>query len=305
MNNTDGVLQVEGEAVNERWREYFDILLNEENPFTANLPITTTVNDPQPGISIVEVKAAISKMKRGKAAGPDAITLEMVLALGEEGIVWLHRVMDAIWKEKRIPDDWQESILVSIFKNKVNIHECGNYRGIKFLSQIMKCFERILDSRMREIVEPHLGEEQFGFRKGKGTTDAMFIVRQMMERKLEFQQESSWGFLDLEKAYDKINREMIPPVLRQYHVPEELITMVMALYRTPRTQVRPCFGKTKTFEVKVGLHQGSALSPLLFIILLDYISKRCRMERGQKDIYADDIVLGANTAEELQQTVEM
>ena len=51
-------------------------------------------------------------------------------------------------------------------------------------------------------------------------TDAMFIVRQMMERKLEFQQESSWGFLDLDKAYDKINREMIPPVLRQYHVPE-------------------------------------------------------------------------------------
>ena len=305
MNNTDGVLQVEGEAVNERWREYFDILLNEENPFTANLPITTTVNDPQPGISIVEVKAAISKMKRGKAAGPDEITLEMVLALGEEGIVWLHRVMDAIWKEKRIPDDWQESILVSIFKNKVNIHECGNYRGIKFLSQIMKCFERILDSRMREIVEPHLGEEQFGFRKGKGTTDAMFIVRQMMERKLEFQQESSWGFLDLEKAYDKINREMIPPVLRQYHVPEELITMVMALYRTPRTQVRTCFGKTKTFEVKVGLHQGSALSPLLFIILLDDISKRCPMERGQKVIYADDIVLGANTAEELQQAVEM
>ena len=150
----------------------------------------------------MEVKAAISKMKRGKAAGPDEITLEMVLALGEKGIIWLHRVMDAIWKEKRIPDDWLESILVPIFKNKGNIHECGNYIGIKLLSQIMKCFERILDSRMRETVEPYLGEEQFRFRKGKGTTDTMFIVRQMMKRKLEFQQESSWGFLDLEKAYD-------------------------------------------------------------------------------------------------------
>ena len=126
----------------------------------------------------------------------------MALALAEEGIVRLHRVIDAIWKEKRIPDDWLESILVPIFKNKGNIHECGNYRGVKLLSQIMKCFERILDSRMRETVEPYLGEEQFRFRKGKGTTDTMFIVRQMMERKLEFQQESTWGFLDLEKAYD-------------------------------------------------------------------------------------------------------
>ena len=63
IDNIDGVLQVEGDAVKERWREYFDILLNEENPFTANLPITTPVDDPQPGISIVEIKAAISKMK--------------------------------------------------------------------------------------------------------------------------------------------------------------------------------------------------------------------------------------------------
>ena len=45
-------------------------------------------------------------MKRGKAAGPDEMTLEMVLALGEEGIVWLQRVLDAIWKEKRTTTGW-------------------------------------------------------------------------------------------------------------------------------------------------------------------------------------------------------
>ena len=177
-------LLVEGEAVKEKSREYFDILINEENPFTANLQTTTTpIDDTQPGISIAEVNTAISKMKRGKAAGPEEITLEMVLALGEEGIVcMLRRIMDAIWKEKRIPNDWLESILVPIFKNKGNIYECGNYRGIKLLSQMMTCFERILDSRMRVFVEPYWGEEQFGFRKGKGTTDAMFIVRHADDR---------------------------------------------------------------------------------------------------------------------------
>ena len=50
----------------------------------------------------MEAKAAICKMKRGKAAGPDEITLEMALALEEEGIIWLYRVMDAIWKEKKL-----------------------------------------------------------------------------------------------------------------------------------------------------------------------------------------------------------
>ena len=78
--------------------------------------------------------------------------------------------------------------------------------------------------------------------------------------------------MDSQKAYDKINRGLIPPVLRLYHVPEELINLVKTLYRTPSIQVKTCFGKTKAFEVNVGLHQGSALSLLLFIMVMDYIS---------------------------------
>ena len=64
-----------------------------------------------------------------------------------------------------------ESILVPIFKKKGNIHEseCGNYRGIKLLLQLMKCLERIIDARIRMNVDEQLpGEEQFGFRKGCG-----------------------------------------------------------------------------------------------------------------------------------------
>ena len=60
----------------------------------------------------------------------------------------------------------------------------------------------------------------------------------MMERKLEFGQDGYWGFLDLEKAYNKINRQMIAPILMLYGVPEEIVTMVTAVYRTPTTRVR-------------------------------------------------------------------
>lgn len=75
-------------------------------------------------------------MKCGKAAGPDEVTLEMVLEIGREGIKWLHQILQAIWKKKRIPDDWLESSLAPILKNKGNIHESGNYRGIKLLAQM-------------------------------------------------------------------------------------------------------------------------------------------------------------------------
>ena len=99
----------------------------------------------------------------------------MVKALDDVGIRWLTRVIQAVWRDKKIPDEWKESVMVPIFKKKGNIHECGNYRGIKLLSHCMKIMERIIDARIREIVEHQLGEEQFGFRKGVGTTDPLFI----------------------------------------------------------------------------------------------------------------------------------
>ena len=79
-------------------------------------------------------------MKCGKAAGPDEVTFEIVLAIGE-GIKWLHRILQVTWKEKLIPHDWRKSILVPIFKNKGNIHECCNYRSIELLAQMIKCIE--------------------------------------------------------------------------------------------------------------------------------------------------------------------
>ena len=72
-------------------------------------------------------------------------------------------------KKRKYPMTGYNPSWYLIFKNKGNIHEFG--RGIKLLSQIMKCFERILDIRMRETVEPYLVEEQFGFRKRKATTE--------------------------------------------------------------------------------------------------------------------------------------
>ena len=73
----------------------------------------------------------------------------------------------------------------------------------------MKLLERILDKRLREKVEPELGEEQLGFRKGRGTTDGMFSLRQLVEKRLEKQ-----AFVDLEKAFDTVPRRMAITTLR-------------------------------------------------------------------------------------------
>ena len=90
----------------------------------------------------------------------------------------------------------------------------GKYRGITFLSHIMKLLERTLDGRIRKRVEQELGEEQQGFRKGRGTTDRMFALRQLVEKRLAMQGRMAVGFVDLEKAYDTFLREIVMATVR-------------------------------------------------------------------------------------------
>ncbi len=81
----------------------------------------------------------------------------------------------------------RDSVIIPIYKEKGDIQDCGNYRGIKPMSHTMKIWERIIDRRLRE--ETTIGVEQFGFMPGRGTTDAIFAVRQLMEKHREKQKE--------------------------------------------------------------------------------------------------------------------
>ena len=145
-------------------------------------------------------------------------------------------------------------------KKKGDVQDPGKYRGITLLSHIMKLLERILDVRIRKKVEQELGEEQQGFRKGRGTTDGMFALRQMVEEKLEMQGRMAVGFVGLKKAYDTVPREMVVATLRWMGVPEAEARMVEAMYERTQGRVLVGSGLSEEFPVYIGLRQGSALS---------------------------------------------
>ena len=83
-----------------------------------------------------------------------------------------------------------------------------------------------MDARIRRRVEGDFGEEQPGFRKGRGTADGMYVLRQMVEKILEVQGIMALGFVDLEKAFDTVPREMVMATLRWMGVPEAEVSMV-------------------------------------------------------------------------------
>ncbi|KAK3512658.1 hypothetical protein QTP70_020884 [Hemibagrus guttatus] len=107
----------------------------------------------------------------------------------------------------------------------------------------------------------------------KSTTDAIFALRILMEKYRAGQRELHCVFVDLEKAYDRVPREELWYCMRKSGVAEKYVRVVQDMYERSRTAVRCAVGQTEEFKVEVGLHQGSALSPFLFAIVMDQLSE--------------------------------
>ena len=117
---------------------------------------------------------------------------------------------------------------------------------------------------------------QLGFMSGKGTTDAIFFMRQIQEKHQANKKKLYYSFVDLGKPFDRVPRQVVRWALRKLGVDEWLVHTVMALYTEACTIVRTDAGLSESFEVKVSLHQGSVLSPLLFAAVMDVVSSEAR-----------------------------
>ena len=158
----------------------------------------------------------------------------------------------------------------------------------------MKLQERILDKMLRERVEHELGAEQLSFRKGRGTTDGMFSLRQLVEKRLERQGHMALAFVDLEKAFDTVPRKMAMTSLRWKGAPESEVRMVEAIYGNTKGRVVIGSGMSNEFQENIGLRQGSALSQLLFILVIELISRKIRTTDALRTImFVNDLAVVA------------
>ncbi|KAK3524213.1 hypothetical protein QTP70_022666, partial [Hemibagrus guttatus] len=109
---------------------------------------------------------------------------------------------------------------------------------------------------------------------------------------------------NLEKAYDRVPREELWYCMRKSGVAEKYVRVVQDMYERSRTVVRCAVGQTEEFNVEVGLHQGSALSPMLFAIVMDQLSEEVRQESPWTMMFADDIVICSESREQVEENLE-
>ena len=134
--------------------------------------------------------------------------------------------------------------------------------------------------------------------------DVIFALRMMIEKYREGQKELHCVFMDPEKDYDRVPRLELWNCMRQAGVTEKYIRAVQYMYGGCETVVRCAAGLTKPFKVRVGLHQGSTLGPLLFAIVMDQLTGEVRNEPPWSMMFADEIVLVRESREEIEQDLE-
>ncbi|KAK3507542.1 hypothetical protein QTP70_028174 [Hemibagrus guttatus] len=254
IKDRDGRVLTSEESVQRRWKEYFEELMNEENEREKRVEGVNSVEQKVDKIRKDEVRKALKRMKSGKAVGPDDIPVEVWKCLGEAAVEFLASLFNRVLESERMPEEWRRSVLVPIFKNKGDVQSCSNYRGIKLMSHTMKLWERVVEARLRKVVE--ICEQQYGFMPRKSTTDAIFALRILMEKYRDGQRELHCVFVDLEKAYDRVPREELWYCMRKSGVAEKYVRVVQDMYERSRTVVRCAVGQTEEFNVEVGAGGG-------------------------------------------------
>jgi hypothetical protein len=306
IKNKNGRILIEKEQITNRWTEYVTELFEDNN--RNNNP--TLFNNEGPKILKYEIAHAITSLKKGKAVGLDQISLEMIEALEEFGIEAVTAMCNEIYDTGHIPYDLKTSIFITLPK-KPGAVECSDHRTISLMSHVTKILLKVIQERTKWKIDREISEDQFGFRPFNGTREAIFCIRQIIEKYIEVQKDIYVCFIDYKKAFDSINHVTLIESLQEIGIDGKDIRLIRNLYWEQLATVRSNNEYTPFIDIKKGVRQGCILSPSLFN---NYTEKLFRVIKNMPGLnihgrninnirYADDTVVLAESELELQELI--
>ena len=233
-----------------------------------------TINEEPP--TMKEIEDAVKTFKNNKSLGTDSIPPEGIKYSSSKNLfVFIKMLMSLIWLQIAVPKSWLELKIVCLYKKGIK-SLAANYRALSVGSNLSKLVPRIILNRLLETYEHNISESQFGFRKGRSTGDAIFILRNIIQKHAG---PLVLVFVDLTAAYDHIPREFLFRILEFRTGAKILVYILRKLYDGTTAFI----SGTKThFDILVGCRQGGLESPTLFNYYFDFVLKICSEEIDRK-----------------------
>ncbi|BHF82132.1 hypothetical protein SprV_0802526900 [Sparganum proliferum] len=201
-------------------------------------------------------------------AGSDAIPAEVYKHGGPQLMGHLTALFQEMWRQGEVPQDFKDATIVHLYKRKGNRQLCDNHRGISLLNIAGKVLPHILLNRLNDHLEQGLLlESQCCFRRHRGTTDMIFVARQLQEKCQEMRTHLWSTFVDLTKAFDTVNCEGLWKIMQKFGCPERFIEMVRQLHDGMMARVTDNGTVSEAFAVTNGVKQGCVLAPTLFSLM--------------------------------------
>ena len=158
-------------------------------------------------------------------------------------------------------------------------------KSITLLSVVGKIYAGIIVDRVRKVTEGLIYDEEGGFRAERECVDHILTIQQIGEKPREKKRRVYVGFVGLEKAYDRVNREALWQVLRMYDAGGKLLNGVNSIYVNSLAYVSVEGSESECFRIDGGVRQVCIMSPWLFKIYMDAVMKDLKMGmrwRGHK-----------------------
>lgn len=287
------------------WERYFGSLYDATGSDTESSDEWRNRKGDEVTMTLEDIKNAARNLKNRKAPGPDNISNELLKYGDEQLHEEITKLFNKIIRSGRIPNNWKLSTTIPIYK-KGEKSKPENYRGITLLNSAQKLFTKIITEKLEAYIE--INEEQQGFRRNRSATDAIFIIRQLTEKAIEYNTPAFLCFVDLQKAFDRVQLSDVTKTLAKYNVPVSLIQIIHHINSNTKTRIQVGSKLTSEILCSSGIRQGDSLSPALFNLIMKEITESLQDMKGYRMnnrqikavCYADDAILVADSEDNLQ-----
>lgn len=250
-------------------------------------------------LTVELVDSCVRSLKRGKASGLDGLSAEHILFAHPICTLLLTRLFNLMLRFSYVPGCFGLGVLIPLLKSReLDCSSCDNYRGITISSILSKLFESCILASLSGVLRSD--ELQFGFKTGYGCSDALGVLKSVVDFYAARGSTVTLCSLDISKAFDKVSHFKLFSKLLDRNVPSNIVLLLLCWYTKCFVAVRWGGSLSAPFRVMSGVRQGGVLSPTLFAIYIDELIGLLRTSRlgcclnGRFVgclMYADDIML--------------